>query len=80
MNIQSIKERYEEKLLLNPNVVGVGVGTKIINGILTKRKCIKIYVQKKVPLSKLKKKEIIPRRLDGVETDIEEMGRLKTQD
>lgn len=80
MNIQKIKEQYEEKLLLNPNVVGVGIGIKIINGILTKRKCIKIYVQKKAPRSKLKKNEIIPQRLSGVETDIEEVGRLKTQD
>ena len=55
MNIQRIKEQYEEELLLNPNVVGVGIGTKIIKGIPAGRKCIKIYVRKKIPRSRLQK-------------------------
>ena len=80
MNIQRVKEQYEEKLLLNPNVIGVGIGLKIINGIPTERKCIKIYVQKKVSKSKLQKNELIPRKLNGIETDIEEVGRFKVQD
>lgn len=79
MNIRKIKERYEEKLLLNPNVVGVGVGAKIINGIITKRKCIKIYVQKKVSRSKLEKNKLIPGKLNGIETDVEEIGKLEAQ-
>lgn len=79
MNIQRIKEHYEEKLLLNPNVAGVGIGTKTINGISTPRQCIKIYVRRKIPINKLKKNEWIPQKLDGIETDIEEVGRLDAQ-
>lgn len=79
MNIRKIKERYEEKLLSFPNVVGVGIGAKIINGISTQRKCIKIYVQKKVSRSKLQKNELIPGKIDGIETDVEEIGRLEAQ-
>lgn len=79
MNVQRIKERYEQKLLLFPNVVGVGIGAKIINGISTQRKCIKIYVQKKVSRSKLQKNELIPGKIDGIETDVEEIGRLEAQ-
>lgn len=79
MNIRKIKERYAQKLLLFPNVVGVGIGTKIINGISTERKCVKIYVQKKVSKSKLQKNELIPQKLDGVETDVQEIGKLETQ-
>jgi len=79
MNIQRVKERYEAELLLNSNVVGVGIGTKIIKGISTQRECIKIYVRKKFPRNKLQKNELIPRKLNGIETDVEEVGRLKTQ-
>jgi hypothetical protein len=79
VNIQGIKERYEDKLLLFPNVVGVGIGTKIIKGAFTKRKCIKIYVQKKVLKSRLLKNELIPEEIGGIETDIEEIGRIKPQ-
>lgn len=80
MNIRKIKEHYEEELLLNHNVVGVGVGTKIINGVSTQRQCIKIYVRKKIPISKLKKNELLPKKLNGIETDVEEVGRLKAED
>lgn len=80
MKIKKIKERYEEKLLLNPNVVGVGIGTKIIKGISTPRQCIKIYVRKKIPRNRLEKNELIPQKLNGIETDVEVIGRLKAQD
>ena len=79
MNIQRIKERYEEELLHNPNVVGVGIGTKIVKGISTQRQCIKIYVRKKIPISKLQKNKPIPQELNGIETDTEEVGGLKAQ-
>jgi len=79
MNIQRIKEKHEQKLLLFPNVVGVGVGRKFIKGASVRRACIKIYVQKKVPKSRLKKSEIIPKKLNGRETNVEEVGALKTQ-
>ena len=79
MNIQRVKERYEEEFLLNPNVVGVGIGTKIIKGVSTQRQCIKIYVQKKMSRGKLKKNELIPQKLNGIETDVEEIGRVKAQ-
>ena len=79
MNIRKIKERYEQKLFLFPNVVGVGIGAKIINGIPMQRKCIKIYVRKKVSRSKLQKNELIPGKLNGIETDVEEIGKLETQ-
>ncbi len=79
MHIRKIKERYEQKLLLFPNVAGVGIGTKIINDISTERKCIKIYVQKKVSRNKLKKNELIPGKLNGIETDVEEIGKLEAQ-
>lgn len=79
MNIRKIKERYEQKLLLFPNVAGVGIGAKIINGISTQRQSIKIYVQKKVSRSKLEKNELIPGKLNGIETDVEEIGKLEAQ-
>lgn len=80
MNIHGIKERYEKELLLNPNVMGVGIGTKIIKGISTQRQCIKIYVRKKISISKLKKNELLPQELSGIEIDVEEVGRLKARD
>lgn len=76
-DIQKIKARYEKKLLLLPNVVGVGVGYKQIKGVLTKKLCLKVYVQQKMAAAKLQKKDIIPKKLSNIETDVEEVGKIK---
>jgi len=50
---------------------------KIVKGKETDRLCIRIYVRKKLPESMLRKDEIIPKELEGVCTDVVEVGTLK---
>ncbi len=76
--IERLKERYENRLLRLPNVVGVGIGVKVVNGIPARRMCLKVYVQKKIPKTQLRKKEVIPGALEGVKTDVEEIGRVES--
>lgn len=75
-DVLKVKEKYEKKLLCLNNVVGVGIGYKIMKGISKKRLCIKVYVEKKLPRAELSKDELIPEALQGIETDVEELGRL----
>lgn len=75
--ILRIKKRYEKKLLLLPNVVGLGVGIKQTGGVSTGRLALKIYVKHKISKDKLLKKHLIPERLEGAETDVEETGGVK---
>ena len=75
-DVVKIKRKYEEKLLSFPNVLGVGVGNKIIGNVATDGLCLKIYVRKKVAKAKLRKDQIIPEKLGGVETDVEEIGKI----
>ncbi|WP_080347939.1 hypothetical protein [Clostridium botulinum] len=56
------------------NVVGVGVGYKITNGITTSEKCLMVFVSKKVPFSELLSFNLIPSYYDGVKTDVVESG------
>lgn len=44
-----------------------------------KRLCLKVYVEKKIPANKLPKNQLIPERLDDLETDVEEIGKLEAQ-
>ena len=57
-------------LLKKKNVVYVRPDTKIIGGVDTGRDAIRVAVTKKVALSALKKKDRIPQRVDGRETDV----------
>jgi len=74
-----LKKEYEKKLLELPNVVGLGIGFKETKNIYSKKLCLKVYVEKKLPLSLLLKNQIVPKKIKGIETDVEEIGKVKTQ-
>ena len=78
-NLEQIKQRYQAKLLSLPYVVGVGIGIKQRKGQTTQKLCLKVYVQKKAPKHNLLKKDVIPKKLGGIETDVEEIGRVTAQ-
>ena len=77
--IERVKKKYEQKLLLFPNVVGLGIGFKEGKDVCAKKLCLKVYVKKKIPLTKLLKDQIVPKKIQGIETDIEEVGRLNVK-
>ena len=59
------------------NVVGVGVGRKVKRGRLLKRRCVRIYVERKIPREALPPNFVLPDVIEGVETDIIETGRFR---
>ena len=73
MDIENVKKQYEEHLMQLPNVVGVGIGEKAGEPIIT------VFVTRKVPESSLQPQEIIPRTLDEHKTDVVEIGNVTAQ-
>lgn len=59
-----------EELLKKKNVILYGKGKKVIGKVETDRPAIRVGVSKKVPLSELKKEDVIPAKINGVETDV----------
>jgi len=59
------------------NVVGVGVGRKIVNGKLTKATCIRFYVEKKIAKGAIPKEFMLPEQVNGIEADVIEAGRFR---
>jgi len=85
--ILEFKKRYWKKIKKKPNVHGYsGIlhprikGGKEVPGT----RCIRIYVEKKVPACQLSRKELIPRALDFggsiVEIDVVELPRMRYLD
>lgn len=70
MDIEAVKNKHEQQLMQLPNVTGVGIGEKAGKAI------IKVFVTRKVPVSSLQSQEIVPRLLEGYETDVEEIGEV----
>lgn len=74
--IQTLK-KHQTRILKKENVVGVGVGEKIKEGHPMGRLCLKVYVEKKVEKEKLSKRDFVQPRVARVETDVEEVGKIK---
>jgi hypothetical protein len=68
-----VKEMYTPALLAKKNVVGVGLGEK--NG--HNGPAIVILVEKKVPSQCLDAKDVVPLFLEGVQTDVVEVGLIQ---
>jgi len=59
------------------NVVGVGIGEKTIDNIRTGVLSIKLFVRVKLPESSLATLQILPRSIQGLPIDVEEIGVLR---
>ena len=73
------QERFEPQLLLKANVVGVAVGYKASKGEQSGDLSVVVLVQQKKPLAALAVEDVIPPELDGMQTDVYEVGLLKAQ-
>ncbi|AEA47434.1 hypothetical protein [Archaeoglobus veneficus] len=73
-NIVEVKEKKEDELLENPNVVGVGIGYRVREYKVTPELCIQVFVTKKLRKDMLTERELVPQDLDGIRTDVIETG------
>ncbi|HLU11131.1 MAG TPA: hypothetical protein VK003_15775 [Oceanobacillus sp.] len=68
------QQKYTDKLLNYPNVVGVGVGYVTRSGERTSEIGLIVMVEQKLPEAQLAPEDILPRELDGVKVDVQETG------
>lgn len=64
---------HQDELFRLPNVTGVGIGER--GG----KPVIKVFVTHKVPMSDLRPQDVVPRTVEGYQTDVEESGQLTAQ-
>src|SRR5438477_11670699 len=58
------------------NIVGVGVGRKVKRGKSTRTRCVRIYVERKIPRHLIHPDHLIPGAVGGVVTDVIEARRF----
>ncbi len=75
----AVKKRHAARLRSLPNVIGLGVGPKVTDGITSNVLVVKVYVTRKVPEEQLEKSDRIPSELDGVKTDVEVQAPLRAR-
>jgi hypothetical protein len=75
--VKQVKGAYVYDLLGKRNVVGVGLGYKVSQGINTGELSLIVSVARKVDPSALAAKDLVPRTLDSVKTDVVETGVIR---
>ncbi|MGQ9558734.1 MAG: hypothetical protein ACUVTU_12385 [Desulfurispora sp.] len=79
-DLRHVLHKFQQQLFSRPHVVGVGVGYKHTGGQRTGKEAIIVFVEKKVSPRGLGRGQLVPRQLDGVETDVIEIGTVRLLD
>lgn len=72
--------KHRWQLMQLPNVVGVGIGSKRVHGEDTGRMALAVFVSKKLPEEALPRAHRIPKRIDGLPTDVVCIGEVRFLD
>src|SRR3989442_14506270 len=72
--VDAAKSSFEAALFARANVVGVAIGNKVIGGRETEERCVVVFVERKRPEDQLRRRDIVPRDLGGIHTDVVEPG------
>jgi len=78
--VRQIKDVHAENLLGKRNVVGVGLGYKVSQGVQTGELSLVVSVTHKEEPSALGVRDLVPKVIDGVRTDVVETGVLRALD
>jgi hypothetical protein len=76
-NIFEVQSAVQDDLIDRSNVVGVAVGFKGDKTADTGELAVVVLVERKLPLAALSASDVIPKQIDGVRTDVVEVGYLR---
>lgn len=74
--IMAVMQNHKGELLSKPNVVGVAVGFRQINGESTQELALVVMVHQKVPEKLLSPEQKIPVAIEGIPIDVQEIGEI----
>jgi hypothetical protein len=74
---EAVQRKYTDELMRKKNVQGVAVGLARNNDMPTNEIALVVLVNRKVPWEQLSPEDRIPRELDGVRVDVQEVGDLR---
>jgi hypothetical protein len=75
--VRQAKELHKGAILAKPNVVGVGTGYKVRGKRTTDELCIVAMVRQKIPKAGLAPEALVPPGIEGVLTDVMQVGDLR---
>ncbi len=74
--IRAIKDRHQERLLKQKNVVGLGIGFKEVGGQETGLLSLVVMVRRKESPFQLDATDLLPSEIEGAPVDVKEVGEI----
>jgi len=74
--IMKVMQVHKGELLTKPNVVGVAVGFRQVEGQSTETLALVVMVDHKVPQNLLTPEQQIPITIEGIPIDVQEIGEI----
>jgi hypothetical protein len=71
-----VMQAHKGELLTKPNVVGVAVGFRQVDGASTETLALVVMVDHKVPQNLLTPEQQIPMTIEGIPIDVQEIGEI----
>jgi hypothetical protein len=75
--VLQVKELHKESIMAKPNVVGVGTGYRTSGRDVEEDLCVVAMVSQKIPRAGLDQESLIPGEIDGIRTDVIQVGVLR---
>ena len=75
--IRQVKAAQTAALMARPNVVGVGIGRRVIGNIHTEELCLSVLVADKIAAEGLAPEALVPDFYGGVPTDVVQIGTVR---
>lgn len=76
-HMRRVVESRSKHIMRLQNVNGLGVGFKSTKGVDTGRPSLVVLVERKLPPDTLAPQHLVPESIDGIETDVIEVGTLR---
>lgn len=77
---EGVKQRYQAEILAKANVIGVGVGYRSRAGKITEEVAIIVMVTRKQPRAEIPEGDLLPREIEGIPVDVQEVGQISVQE
>ncbi|MBK8902732.1 MAG: hypothetical protein IPM53_16200 [Anaerolineaceae bacterium] len=75
--VRAAKAVHTAALMDRPNVVGVGIGRRIVGNVQTDQLCLSVLVADKIAVEGLAAEALVPSQLGDVPTDVVQVGVLR---
>lgn len=74
-----VQRRFQRELMAKAGVIGVGIGFRDVKGERTNEVTLVALVEQKVPLEAIPPQDRVPEDIDGLRTDVIEIGKVVAQ-